>query len=493
MVVNLSRFAQAAELDLSEFRGSTPVELFGATEFPQIGDLPYFITLGPHGFYWFSLESEDEKDVPRFQITTQGSWDSVFSGRALLDLEDMLASYLTERRWFAGKSARITSVELFEAVSLYDGSTSRRTSDPPVAVLALMGVELEDGTISTYVLPLAFAVGAQSDDLCKWHPDAVICDLRVEGDATNDGSEGVLFDAVWEPRFALGLLDTVSRRRQLRGHGGRLVGVPAPHLRQLLDGMEESSPTPMAVEQSNTSIAFSGRVIAKLLRRVEPGIHPGVEVSRFLSERAGFTDSPLAGGHLEYRPDGLGSEPITVATFEEFVENEGDGWGYVVDNLARGMEDVVAAVDLSELSASAVESMRIGPSADLDRILESSSELHEAAALLIGPHIEWSALLGLRTAQMHLALVSDTQDPAFAPEPFTTIDRRAMTHAAPHQCKTRISVGSPLFLGVSCDPRGDRTRGRSVGALAGAREIDGESLTHSLSWRFPSRAGPMDW
>ena len=263
-----------------------------------------------------------------------------------------------------------------------------------------------------------------------------------------------LFDAVWEPRFALGLLDTVSRRRQLRGHGGRLVGVPAPHLRQLLDGMEESSPTPMAVEQSNTSIAFSGRVIAKLLRRVEPGIHPGVEVSRFLSERAGFTDSPLAGGHLEYRPDGLGSEPITVATFEEFVENEGDGWGYVVDNLARGMEDVVAAVDLSELSASAVESMRIGPSADLDRILESSSELHEAAALLIGPHIEWSALLGLRTAQMHLALVSDTQDPAFAPEPFTAIDRRAMTHAARINAKRafrsvrRYSSGSPVIREV---------------------------------------------
>ncbi|HYJ13557.1 MAG TPA: maltose alpha-D-glucosyltransferase, partial [Thermomicrobiales bacterium] len=52
-VANLSRFVQAAEIDLSEFDGYTPVELIGDGPFPQIGTLPYFITLGPHGFYWF--------------------------------------------------------------------------------------------------------------------------------------------------------------------------------------------------------------------------------------------------------------------------------------------------------------------------------------------------------------------------------------------------------------------------------------------------------
>ncbi|HEV2526829.1 MAG TPA: maltose alpha-D-glucosyltransferase [Thermomicrobiales bacterium] len=55
-VVNLSRFVQAAEIDLSEYEGYTPVELIGETRFPTIGQLPYFITLGPHGFYWFRLD-----------------------------------------------------------------------------------------------------------------------------------------------------------------------------------------------------------------------------------------------------------------------------------------------------------------------------------------------------------------------------------------------------------------------------------------------------
>jgi maltose alpha-D-glucosyltransferase / alpha-amylase len=55
-VVNLSRFVQPVELDLARFKGATPVELIGETPFPPIGDLPYFLTLGPHGFYWFRLD-----------------------------------------------------------------------------------------------------------------------------------------------------------------------------------------------------------------------------------------------------------------------------------------------------------------------------------------------------------------------------------------------------------------------------------------------------
>ncbi len=54
-VNNLSRFSQYAELDLSAFNGRTPVDLFGGTEFPRIGELPYLVTMGPHAFYWFRL------------------------------------------------------------------------------------------------------------------------------------------------------------------------------------------------------------------------------------------------------------------------------------------------------------------------------------------------------------------------------------------------------------------------------------------------------
>jgi maltose alpha-D-glucosyltransferase/alpha-amylase len=54
-VANLSRFAQPAELPLQRWEGLVPVELIGRTPFPRIGELPYFVTLAPYGFYWFQL------------------------------------------------------------------------------------------------------------------------------------------------------------------------------------------------------------------------------------------------------------------------------------------------------------------------------------------------------------------------------------------------------------------------------------------------------
>src|SRR5271154_1658074 len=64
VVANLSRFVQYVELNLSEFKGSIPIELFGRNPFPPIGDLPYLLTLGPHMFLWFSIETQRAKALP---------------------------------------------------------------------------------------------------------------------------------------------------------------------------------------------------------------------------------------------------------------------------------------------------------------------------------------------------------------------------------------------------------------------------------------------
>src|SRR5262249_34888465 len=84
IVANLSRHAQYVEVDLSRFEGMRPVELFGQTEFPRIGELPYLLTLGPHAFYWFALEAAPaappgmvSEDGPP-AIDVPGPWESVF-------------------------------------------------------------------------------------------------------------------------------------------------------------------------------------------------------------------------------------------------------------------------------------------------------------------------------------------------------------------------------------------------------------------------------
>ncbi|MGH9089254.1 MAG: maltose alpha-D-glucosyltransferase [Acidimicrobiales bacterium] len=402
VVVNLSRFAQCAELDLSEVYGATPVELFGNMSFPPVGDLPYFVTLGPHGFYWFSLELEPASRRPApAALTVDGRWDGVLADTR--QLEAMLPAYLADRRWFVSKTKTITGVTVTDAVPLGERSH-------PVAYLALLQVELDHGSSEEYLLPLAFLPGERGESLRRWKPEAVVADLTAGGEA------GVLYDAVWEPELTRAVLDMVAQRRSSPGRRGRAGGVPTVSTRSLRQSVaDDVQPMPMAAEQSNSSVAVGDHLIVKFIRRLEEGINPGVELGRFLAERARFPYSPRTGGSLEYRSPGRGGGSITIASIEEYVPNEADGWHYVLDALGRGLEEALAHGGEAPIEDLPLPGLLSAP---------------EEAPDHLGPFVEWASLLGQRTGELHLALASDGTDPAMAPEPLTPMERLSLYHGA---------------------------------------------------------------
>ena len=412
VVVNLSRFAQYVELDLSGHRGTVPVELFGNTEFPPIGELPYLITLAPHAFYWFSLEPPpvDVTDAPGPRLTVSGSWDRLFRGPGRRRLEEILPSYMEPRRWFGSKARRIKGAEIVEAVPVPGPATDQA----PVASLCLVRVEFADGDPETYALPLAFATDDQAEDLRARRPQAVVAEL-VAG-----GEQGVLFDAVQDPRFARALLSTVARRRRLAGTRGRVSGAPTRaqnHLQTV--SHSEVEPVVLGGEQSNSSLVFGTELVMKLFRRLEAGVNPDLEIGRFLTERAGFPHVPSTDGSLTYEPTG-GGRPITLGVVQGFVPNEGDAWSAMLDSLLYNLEETFARHGPDEPP--------LPSSASLLDLAES--EPPELAYSIAGSHLEQARLLGTRTAELHLALSSDHRHADFAPEPLTAFDRRAMFHAA---------------------------------------------------------------
>jgi maltose alpha-D-glucosyltransferase/alpha-amylase len=423
-VVNLSRNVQCVELDLSEFLGAVPVELFGNQEFPPVGDLPYFITLGPHGFYWFSLESEPvESAPPRPSFSVPGQWNDLFRGSARRKFEAFLPTYLAQRRWFAQKTRTITSTSVIDSIPILAwpgagakiGNGARRGATPAIAELLIVQVELDHGSPERYTLALAYASGSEAEEMKKWHGEAIVADLR-----SGDEGDGVLFDAVYSDVFVKTMADLLARRRTLAGAGGRLLGVPTPTLRHFDNCLnDDCPPTPLTAEQSNTSVLLGDAAIMKFVRRFEEGINPGVEIGRFLSERANFPYAPRAGGSIEYRSDTPGTAAATVSILEEFIPNEDDGWSYVVDALTRGLEEALAHRTDSEFSEAPPRSLLAIDPDDL-----------KPAHPLVGPHLEWASLLGQRTAELHAALTSDRRDPAFAPEPLTALDRQALYHGA---------------------------------------------------------------
>src|SRR5688572_13017387 len=393
VIANLSRFAQPCELDLRACAGRVPLEMFGMTEFPAIGELPYFITLSPHGFQWFLLEDRRSPAAPPTpavpSIEADAAWDELLltrTGRSAL--ATALPAYLRARRWFGGKDRRITGTRFVEVVPMRDAGG---------AFLTLVEVAYTEGEPELYVLPLR---------LTAEPTDAVLATLH--GEAT-----GAVVDALGDAAFDTAIVRTIARRRRHVGEGGSLVGVPAPSLARLVPhGAALPETTLSKAEQSNSSVVFGERLILKLYRRADAGAHPDVELGRFLTERASFACTPPVAGSLEHVTE---RGRMTLAMLQAYVPNQGDAW-------RRGQEMLEAFLDR-------VGSAEPPALADATPLALADLEPPAAAAGALAPDLAFAGKLARRTAELHRALLSDPDDPAFAPEPFTAAHQRSIYQA----------------------------------------------------------------
>ncbi|HRC62239.1 MAG TPA: putative maltokinase, partial [Dehalococcoidia bacterium] len=384
VVANLSRFVQPVSLDLGAYAGCQPIEVIGGGVFPVITEQPYFLSLGPHGFYWFDLVPQSEPIVITsepsggVEVTVDGDWDSLFRGEALRALEEeVLPNALPPRRWFGGKDRAIASVRVADAIPLTAGAAP--------SWLALADVTFEGGApeAETYALPLAVAAGQAARRVRDESAASVLCSV------SGPRGRGLLYDGLAAPEVVRHLLGLLRDGRPIRGRQGQLRAEPARAFEELFDALD-TRPTvqSMSGEQSNSSVRIGEQVVLKLLRRVTPGPHPEVEAGRHF-ERVGFERSPRLAGTFEYTP--RNGTPSTVAVAHELVWNQGDGWSYTTAELARFLGGVDSPPETSDepLDPNYVESARV---------------------------------LGQRTAEMHLALADTRGLETFRPEPFEADD-----------------------------------------------------------------------
>jgi len=422
VVANLSRFVQYVELPLQAWNGMVPVELFGRTRFPPIGELPYLLTLGPHTFYWFALERPQaraaaEPDAEqRPVLAAPAGWEALLASgdRALTDA---LSAYLRGRRWFSGKGRSVRGAEIQNAVRLAVGTEA-------AAYVVLLRVDYVEGEPEVYALPIAHASpGPAADAVRRDLSGALIADLRETADGASGG--GVLYEGIYDRGTTQALLDVIARRRRPRAGRADLAGVQTQAFRDVVswlaprggprDGSAAEPGTPpepsvLRGEQSNTSVVYGDRCILKLFRRLEPGQHPEFEIGRFLTERAAFAHTPRIAGAIEYR---FGAETRTAAILSDFVPNEGDAWRYTLDALDDYYERAATSAPIPALPTGGL----IGPAV---------SGVPAEVASWIGPYLDAARLLGRRTAEMHVALAEGGDDPNFAPEPFTAMYQRSI-------------------------------------------------------------------
>ncbi len=392
VVVNLSRFAQVVELDLAQFSGSVPVEVFSRNRFPTIKKSAYVLTLGPHSHYWFTLEPQSERRraekkrvVPT--LNARPELQSLLDDGARARIEgEVLPEYIATCRWFGAKARTLRQMRVLERPAI--------SSEPNAAQFWFVEVSYLDGPTETYALPVKIVSGDKARAITQSAPHAVIAQFGDEHDS-------ILFDAVWDTDFRETLFRLMLDGQHATGRNGNLVGALSPRVERVTVVPPSNV---LRGEQSNSSMLFADKFFLKLYRKLEDGVNPDVEVTRFLTERAQFEYVPAFGGAIEYRR--AKTQPTVVCLLQNAITSESDAWIMTLDHVGRFYERVLCR------------------KADLQNETAPAGALVEE--LIGGIYPEKAKLLAQRTGELHLALASAKDDPLFAPEPFNAMAQRSV-------------------------------------------------------------------
>lgn len=414
-VINLSRNAQAVNVDLSAYEGCVPEEIFSMNRFPRVHKTPYMVALGPYGYFWLRLireESPSGRNVLLDRIALRaGSWNELFAGRSLEQLETViLPPYYKSARWFGGKARNIIRIRVNDTV--------------PVAGLqntafAITEVYYPSGENERYQLPLAFAPldrAELADESFQRHAIA-----RIE----LDGVEGFLIDASFDASFRARLLELILRTESWPGAAGKItadVGKMLDACYPAKSGEEQPASHLMGLEQSNTSIRYGEELCLKLYRKIDSGMAPEIEISRMLTEQTAYRNIPVYLGSLDYGKNYR--ERCSLGILQNFVPNEGDGWQLSLDHVQRYFENVLSHRAQGNLPPA------------LPPRSEMANQMPGIMRELVGEfYLHMVGKLAERTAEMHSALASIDTDPAFSPEPFTTLYQRSIYQAMTDKVK----------------------------------------------------------
>jgi maltose alpha-D-glucosyltransferase/alpha-amylase len=433
VVANLSRFVQCLRVDMSAYKGMTPVEMMGRSTFPEIGETPYLLTLGPHTFYWFLLKRKSATVVgtpepPTITVTGPYRWIDIFRGRARQRLEEVLPDYLRTRSWFQGHLRSIKSVSVRDVLSI-DGDESGGR-------LALVQADYDEGEPEIYLLPLAFAPTSADSVSPPSLPGPVLARLHMgpshpptasasepgDGNKLAGGAFGYLYDPSGEPSFAAKLLDLVARQKRYEGEVGELRGES-----ECTFSTETSYSESRLVESSNTVVVLGDQLLLKMFRRIEEGVHPEVEVNRALASKTSFTQFPSLLGTLHYRSEK--GELSIVGVVQEFISGQGDAWQLTLDALHRYFDQILTnggPPPIIDGQRSAVES--------------SDQEIPSPVRELLGSYLETARLMARRIGELHVALASVSADPAFVPEPFTSQYQRSLYQSMRGRIRQTLAV-----------------------------------------------------
>jgi maltose alpha-D-glucosyltransferase/alpha-amylase len=401
VVINLSRFSQAVELDLSRFAGIVPVEIFSRNPFPPIRRTPYVLTLAPHDYFWLLLGEEqgsevrEAHEIPRLQME-EGLRYPLGAAE-----EEALASDV-----FPEYFGALLDVDI-RSVVIRDYGMPQWAQ----ALLFLLDVSPVGGVPETHLLPVAASLHRNIPSEVEEARDGRIALVR-----TSSGEEMVLFNALYDSGFRSALLDAWARRQSMRLRDGRIVMQIAD--KALAAGAREKLKEGLRLHPSvsvHRTVCCGGFLDLKLYRPLEEETSPpDSEIIKYLTAKS-FPHIPAYAGMIAYRSADHGA--FVLGTLRRHLSSEGSAGEGFRASLDRYFEEILPLVGSMEKIPALGNKVRGWGAVPVPPFLE---EIIGAAAL------ESARDIGAIAAKLHIALSSEWKDTRFTPEPFTLHYQRAL-------------------------------------------------------------------
>lgn len=310
------------------------------------------------------------------------SWEELLDNKEFVNifLSDVLEDYIVEQRWYGGKASKLKYIELAEYFRIQQHGE--------IYYGLILEVDFVEAFYQHYFLPIAFV----SDE--NFAQKERILPISIKG------QEGFIIDAINLEAFRKLVFERIynaipNDRTRVQYHKS-----------DLFRNVNYESSRFMGIEQSNTSIVYNEKYVLKFFRRIYSNKNPDYEMSRFLSEKKEFKNTPSYLGSINI----LDSDQrnTTIGLMQEMIENQGDAWDYMLKEFHK----VFSNMETKNIEINTI------PKPELFERLDISD--------LPAQFIDWVGLdlllkiqkLAKRTAEMHIALGSEFEETAFTPTRF---------------------------------------------------------------------------
>ncbi len=407
VVVNLSRYSQYVELDLHEFAGSLPLEVFSRNEFPVITPNPWPFSMQFKNYFWFELQKPEkpvELQPEKVNVLSLDSqqWKSMNTALQMT-IKQLLKEFILNIKWFRGNVKKLQGIDIIDIFPIQNRKT--------ISHLFLVQMDLIEAEKDMFLMPLSIATNNHMTEIKNRHPESIIATLQFNGE------DAILYDGIQNENLVQELFEIIRRKSKVKGRYGELEGSSGTRLRKFDLEDDLLKPNIVAYKPSNTSIILGDKFFFKIYRSPQEGENPDIELVKNLTRHSGFDNITPYVGRMDYKRNGF--EDTSIGMLVDLIPNVGSAW---------------------EMAQIAIESFFDKVLSENKQTIKSNAVKESEMEELIGPFfLEMTYLLGQRTAQMHHAMTEVTQVKGFEPEHFSLLYQKSLYQAMRTYVKRNFS------------------------------------------------------